>query len=129
MPHHRQLLALFAAALLAACGTAEDPEPAAAEPARLAWPPAGREMPAELDSGRFVLAVDVGEDAQLHLLTDTGGGLAVRQGAVERVGGNVEEGAYLPELGDGVPPLPRGLHVSPDGQVPPFLPDGIVGAP
>ncbi|HMB53484.1 MAG TPA: hypothetical protein VKU40_09220, partial [Thermoanaerobaculia bacterium] len=26
-------------------------------------------------------------------------------------------------------PLPRGLHVSPDGQVPPFLPDGIVGAP
>ena len=122
-PHLAVALLAVLATGTTACRSSDDGVGAAD-----AWPPAGRELPATLESGRFVLAVAAG-GGELRLLADTGGGLAVRRGAVARLGGDAAADLYQPPLGDGLPPLPRGLHVSADDAVPDFLPDGVVGAP
>jgi len=124
LPNLTLVLTLLGAA---ACGGTPAPQ-AAAPP----WPPPGHELPAELVDGHFVLGLRTADGGELHLFTDTGGGLAVRASTVARLGGDAAAEVWeLPEMAAGwrIPAPPRGLHVAADEATPASLPDGMLGAP
>lgn len=95
MPHRRLLLTYCVAMLLSACGSAG--EEGTAVVADHAWPPAGREMPTEFVSGRFVVTAAAG-----------GGELRLRERPAEPASEPTTEdwarlsaGETLVEMGDG----------------------------
>jgi len=124
-PFRPALRSTLLLALLITAGAAGGAVPPAPD-----WPPPGRELPAELVGGRFELVLKTADGEPLRLFTDTGGGLAMRASAVERLGGDPEAGSFeLPRLdpADAIPQPPAAFAVMPDDKTPKGFPDGLVG--